>query len=238
MIPLFTPTNFEDAKPQQRLPVRCRYCQKVFYRPKHEIQSYINPRQSKTGDFCSSFCDAKYRNLGRRVPVSCDRCGASFSKTLSAIQKTRHNFCSQSCAARYHNSHKVTGTRRSKLEKWLEVQLVQAYPDLEFQFNRTDAIDAELDIYIPSLKLAFELNGIFHYEPIYGADKLKRVHANDHRKILACAERGIELCVIDNSKMTYFKEARALPIIQGIQSILDQAISRESVDPTLMSDAT
>jgi len=44
------------------------------------------------------------------------------------------------------------------------------YPDLVIHFNKKDAINSELDIYIPSLKLAFELNGIFHYEPIFGKE--------------------------------------------------------------------
>lgn len=60
-------------------------------------------------------------------------------------------------------------------------------------------------IYFPSLKLAFELNGIFHYEPIYGSDKLSSIQNNDHRKFAACHEAGISLCIIDTSKQTYFK---------------------------------
>jgi hypothetical protein len=98
------------------------------------------------------------------------------------------------------------------------------YPDLEFHFNRTDAIEAELDIYVPSLKLAFELNGIFHYEPIYGADKLERVHKNDHRKLLACAEHGIELCVIDSSSMKHFTEKRAIKFLDIIKNFLGQKV--------------
>ena len=36
---------------------------------------------------------------------------------------------------------------RSKLEKWLEEQLIKMYPNLEIHFNRKDAINSELDIY-------------------------------------------------------------------------------------------
>ena len=38
-----------------------------------------------------------------------------------------------------------------------------------------EAINSELDVYVPSLNLAFELNGIFHYEPIYGEKKLNQI---------------------------------------------------------------
>ena len=83
------------------------------------------------------------------------------------------------------------------------------FPSLEFHFNRKDTINSELDIYIPSLKIAFELNGIFHYEPIYGPEKLGQINNNDERKMQACIEHGIELCLIDVSTLTYFKPEKA-----------------------------
>ena len=97
-----------------------------------------------------------------------------------------------------------------------------------FKFNKTDDIDAELDIFIPSLRLAFELNGIFHYEPIYGDKKLASVQSNDHRKMLACAERGIELCVLDVSSIKNFKPLRVQKFLNIITGIIDQAIGRSS----------
>ena len=87
-------------------------------------------------------------------------------------------------------------------------------------FNGTDAIEAELDIYIPSLKLAFELNGIVHYEPIYGLDQLGKTQGNDHRKMLACAERGIDLCVLDVSHMKLFKEKAAQRYLDLLETVL------------------
>ena len=74
------------------------------------------------------------------------------------------------------------------------------YPILNINYNSRTDIKSELDIYIPSLKLAFELNGIFHYEPIYGKDQLSKIENNDNRKFQACLERGIELCIIDTRK--------------------------------------
>ena len=62
---------------------------------------------------------------------------------------------------------------------WLEEQLTSLYPKLDIHFNRKDTIGSELDIYIPSLNLAVELNGIFHYEPIFGKDKLSKIKTND-----------------------------------------------------------
>ena len=131
-------------------------------------------------------------------------------------------FCSRSCAATYNNTHKTKGTRTSKLEVWLAKKLQTLFPQIEFHFNRKDAINSELDIYIPSLKLAFELNGIYHYEPIHGNDKLTKIQNNDRRKFQACLEKGIELCIIDSSKLAYFKESNATPYLEIIQKIINQ----------------
>lgn len=123
----------------------------------------------------------------------------------------------------------------SKLERWLQEQLPALYPDLEFHFNRRDAIQGELDILIPSLKLAFELNGIFHYEPIYGAEKLTSIQDNDQRKFQACLERGIELCLIDTSSMKNFKEPGARKFLAIIQGILERVIGIEPTGSCLAS---
>jgi len=117
----------------------------------------------------------------------------------------KNNFCSLSCSAIYNNKNKKHGTRRSKLEVWLEKQLILLYPNLDIHFNRKDTIGSELDIYIPSINLAIELNGIFHYEPIFGNDKLNQIQENDISKSKACIDNEIDLCIIDTSGQKYFK---------------------------------
>ena len=93
---------------------------------------------------------------------------------------------------------------------------------MELHFNRKDAIGSELDIYIPSLKLAFELNGIFHYEPIYGDKKLNETQANDGNKFQACQAAGISLCVIDTSGQKYFKPASSQRFLDIITQIIEK----------------
>ena len=93
------------------------------------------------------------------------------------------------------------------------------YPNLKIEYNQTNAINGELDIYIPSLKLAIELNGIFHYEPIYGKEKLHAMKTNDKRKFQACLERGIELCIINTGK-TSFSEKTADKYLDIIKNLV------------------
>lgn len=219
---LFTETQFEEAKSRDLLPLKCEHCSKTFHKKKHRIQDVLAQKTNrKTFQFCSNECskaDKFPKNL-----VNCDNCGKEFHKE-KARQKNR-NFCCQSCANSYNTQNKKHGTRRSKLEVWLESQLSSRYPDLEFHFNRKDAIQSELDIYIPSLSLAFELNGIFHYEPIYGLEKLASIQNNDARKFQACLERNIELCILDVSQMNYFKESKATKFLDIICSIIDPKLT-------------
>lgn len=160
------------------------------------------------------------------VTVQCGQCGLSVVARKDHIKKSKsgHLFCNHHCAALYANSHKTVGTRRSKLEVWLEARLRALYPNLTLLPNDKTAINSELDFYFPELKLAFELNGIFHYEPIYGPEKLASIQNNDHRKFAACAEAGISLCIIDVSWMTHFKPLRAQRILSYMQEIVGQKL--------------
>ena len=143
--------------------------------------------------------------------------------------KSGNSFCSLSCAAKYNNTHKTNGNRRSKLEKYLEEKLIQLYPNIEILFNNKEAINSELDVYFPSLKLAFELNGIFHYEPIYGSEKLNRIQNNDNRKFQACLENEIELCIIDSSQQKRFNESTSEKYLKIIVDIIELKKSNISI---------
>ena len=218
MIPLYTEEEFKLAKSNDLLPCKCLYCNKTYNQTKHDLQTSLNPNHHRIGNYCSKKCQSLSQIT--KLNVLCANCGKEFGKTLSEIKKSKNHFCSQSCAAIYNNAHKIKGNRRSKLEKYLETELIKLYPNLEIHFNRKDAINSELDIYIPSLKLAFELNGIFHYEQIYGNDKLQQIQNNDKRKFQACAELGIELCVIDTSQQIYFKKQTSEKYLKIVNNIV------------------
>jgi very-short-patch-repair endonuclease len=203
--------------------LNCNNCQKDFpvSRSKYSFRrSSFKLRGIKI--YCSKECRNTGTNRNDSVNVTCKNCNVEFKKGYYAVKHHPNHFCTKSCAAKYNNTHKTHGTRRSKLEVWLEEQLSLNYPNLEIHFNRKDTINSELDIYIPSMKLAFELNGIYHYEPIHGSELLERIQNNDNRKFQACLERGIEFCIIDSSSLTYFKPTNAKKYLDIICKLISE----------------
>lgn len=174
--------------------------------------------------YCSENCRLAGRGRSKIEAVTCANCGKTFQPTNKpkARAKSTNRFCSCSCAASYNNKNKTTGTRRSKLEKWLEEKLSTLYPTLEIKYCDKTAINSELDIYIPSFKLAFELNGIYHYEPIHGQNKLEQIQRNDANKFQLCQENNISLCIIDTSQHKYVTEKSSKKYLDIIVEIIEQ----------------
>ena len=216
---LFSEEEFSLAKEKTLLPLKCDECFSTFSKSKKRIRDKANRELKK--HFCSSSCLTLNQTL--RPKYICKRCEKEFYRSPSQMVRSKNYFCSQSCSGSFNNSNKTHGTRRSKLEVWLEQELSALFPNLELHFNRKDAINSELDIYIPSLKLAFELNGIFHYEPIYGEEKLEKIQNNDERKFAACREAGISLCIIDTSSQKYVKPNTSQKYLDIILEIVNKA---------------
>jgi len=222
MKPLYTETEFKNAKSTDKLPCKCYHCGETFTSMKKSIKQEINHKRGRI-KFCSQTCNIANQKTSKLV--KCDNCGTEFMKKPNQINKSKNNFCSRSCNAIYNNKNKNWGTRRSKLEVWLEEQLTNLYPNLTIDYNKSDAIGSELDIFIPYLNLAIELNGIFHYEPIYGKDKLNQIQENDQSKSKACHDNKIDLCIIDTSGQKYFKTNSSQKYLDIITNILNERLS-------------
>lgn len=198
--------------------LECPQCGISFARKKHDLQSKFGPFNDRRNIYCSRQCLSN--SLVKKENVICAQCGKSFYKPLNQIKKTKNNFCSSICSGIYFNSHKTTGCRRSKLEIWIEEQLKIIFPLLIIFFNDIKTINLELDIYIPSLKIAFEINGIFHYKPIYGDIKFENIKINDNKRKNACLIHNIELITIDISlmKKIFSKRIRKIFTINSIKN--------------------
>ena len=110
------------------------------------------------------------------------------------------------------------------LTVWIQSKLDELYPNLEIHYNRKEAINSELDIYIPLLNLAFELNGVFHYEPIFGVDKLQKIQENDQSKSKACYDAKIDLCIIDTSNQKYVKPKTSQKYLDIMIKIINERL--------------
>lgn len=221
-----TQEEFDNMTYRGNVTLVCQECQTVCKTQKKSILTAWK-KSDRIAKFCSLKCSGLHYSKRSSKQVTCANCGKWFVKVFSSIKPNSNNFCTQSCSASFNNRNKKYGTRRSKLEMWLEVKLQQAYPGLTFIFNGKEAIGSELDIYIPSLKLAFELNGIFHFEPVFGKDKLDKTKRNDENKFQRCQEVGVSLCVIDTSAQKSFTEKSSLKYLNIIKEVLE--IARKEV---------
>ena len=168
--------------------ITCDYCHKLFIRSK----DYKVFEKS----YCSRNC--MYKAHDKRKYINCGFCNTVFLTEDKNIRKSKSGFvfCTRSCAAKYNNQFKIK-SNRSKIEIKFGEELQKLFPKLEFIFNDKIALNGyELDIYIPELKLAIEWNGIVHYQPIYGQDKLKNTQYKDYQKQLLCQKLNIDLIVI------------------------------------------
>ena len=224
---LYSEKQYGQARGKDLLPFECYYCTTIFFRSKTLIK-YETSTRKRLIKYCSKECQHKDKTTS--VTYNCGFCNIICTKHLHEYKNSKSGkiFCNQSCAAKYNNTHKTTGYRRSKIEVWIEEQLNILYPNLKILFNNKTAINSELDIYIPSLLLAFELNGIFHYEPIYGNNKLKQIQSNDKNKFFLCHQHNINLCIIDTSQMIHFKPLKAQKFLDIILVIIDQNLSTPS----------
>lgn len=207
----------EYKKKTKRVPANCTNCGKEFLYKVYDI-----------GIYKSNCCSRKCSNALKvtKIEVNCKQCGKIFSKVKSQCEKSPNHFCTKSCAATYNNTHKEYGYRRSKLEMYLEQEIKNKYDNLILECNSKTAIESELDFYFPEINLAIELNGIIHFEPIYGVKQLEKVQNNDKRKVIACYEKGIELAIIDSSNCKYLNENAKNKFKKIIFDLLDDAIER------------
>ncbi|MGI9036836.1 MAG: hypothetical protein ACR2GD_12470 [Pyrinomonadaceae bacterium] len=99
----------------------------------------------------------------------------------------------------------------------------------------------ELDIYIPSIKLAIEINGFLHYLPIYGTEKLEIIKRKDVQKIADAKKIKCKLVIVNISHIKYWNETKEFldaeyqqivkPLIQKLVSGLEMVSGRQGLEP-------
>ncbi len=212
----------------------CDFCGKLVFKPigNHpERPSRIlrntkfkrTIQKSKGHKFCDVQCQGKFNN--KQIEVNCEWCGKSRLKKLTEISKSKSgfSFCNKSCSASFNNTKKRK-SKRSKCEKFLFELIKNDFPTLDVIPNDKVILDGyEVDIAIPSINLCIEWNGIVHFEPIYGIEKLNNIQKRDSEKRQIAIKNKINLIVIPDlvSSEKYVKEA-----FFKIRQIIEQQMKR------------
>jgi len=215
--------------------VNCTVC--GIEHPKQK-EDFIKGMKTNKVFFCTRSCFAKYNTT--KIEVNCEQCNVTFVKKQNQIKNTKHNFCSKSCAATYNNKNKAYGIRRSKLEKIIEQNILNEFSKINFICNDKIAIGSELDFYFPDLRAAIQINGIFHYQPIYGQDKLDKIKILDEEKRNKCQEQNIKLYEIDCSTDKYLNKKLQNIRWNQIKDILNSLLLAEEagLDPNTYTGTT
>lgn len=129
----------------------------------------------------------------------CLHCNRPFFALGSRSYTSGRKFCSKSCATTFNNTAGKTGPTKGygKNERLLCQLLQAAFPNTLIKPNDRQVVPPyEVDIHIPSLRVAIEWNGIGHYAPVFGALEFERCTRADVVKAALLLEKGYTLFVV------------------------------------------
>jgi endogenous inhibitor of DNA gyrase (YacG/DUF329 family) len=196
-----------------------------------EVEKQISDVKRKKNAFCGKKCNYAYKKAGQQIP--CDLCGKLGKyKHKKYLTKAKHHYCGNNCKNIDLNSNPAFRPKkagRSKLEKELEMLLKTTYPNLQFTCNdRIVCSGIELDFYFSDLNLAIEINGPFHYEPIFGQKAYEFTKNNDYKKRAICEKKGVELIIIP--AVGNHTQKKLSLIMDGLKEVINFAITRKKND--------
>jgi len=181
-------------------------------KPKLGLREYFKNKCEKEGreykPSCEKLSPKPHKiNSEPLIDCKCGNCNNVIKRRLSDISKSKMKkvFCSKSCRMTVFNLEikELYGSSRSEPEKVLCEIISNNHTGIRILTNKKNVLSCryELDIYIPDKKIAIEINGITHYQPIYGEEKLLLIKERDRIKKEECEKLGITLLVFDISSL-------------------------------------
>lgn len=198
-------------KARALVPLECENCNNIFRKGKNNVLTAIKGHPDFALRFCSLKCYYASQIKKNWIDIQCAECGKLVNKQVSKIKDNKFSFCSKSCSAKFQNKHNTLGkSRKSKAETYLVKLIQEDFKDLEIKENVRNVLPSnlEIDIYIPAIKSAIEVNGLLHYFPIFGKEKLQDIKNKDKQKALEAKEVGCYLTVVNISQIKYWKETK------------------------------
>ena len=101
MIKCFSQLQFNYSKSRDLLPLKCKQCNKIFYKPKNQIQAALISKKNNIV-YCSHSCQSD--NKRKEIIIQCKQCNKRVVKKANQVKLYKNNFCSSSCSAKYNNS--------------------------------------------------------------------------------------------------------------------------------------
>lgn len=109
----------------------------------------------------------------------------------------------------------------SKLEKFLFQALISDGYKVEFHKEQVLVnTKLQIDIFLPTMNTAIEVDGPSHFEPVWGNESLQRNKKYDNKKTGLILGKGWNLIRIKQTKD--FSESRASLIYDNLKSTLDE----------------
>ena len=117
----------------------------------------------------------------------CSKHGVYEKWVYDVIERSTGNCKSSLCPKCY------TGPYRSSIEVAVE-EYIRSFTDIEIETNVKGYLGKkELDIYIPSIKLAIEVNGSYYHSTLGGSSDYLKDKLYHEEKFLECKKQGIHL---------------------------------------------
>lgn len=161
----------------------CPQCvkNKINLQKTKSTETFINEAIGKYGEEYD-YSKVHYVKSNEKVEIICKKHGSFFITPNSFLQGHGCPSCNRFC---------------SKKEQELREFIQEILPTEEIKFNVRDVIKHnELDIYIPTLKVAIEFNGIYWHSELY-------VNNNYHLdKLIKCNEQNITLIQVFEDEWT------------------------------------
>jgi very-short-patch-repair endonuclease len=118
-----------------------------------------------------------------------------------------------------NNAVRITSKVGSKLEKYIHKKLISDGYKVEFHKEQTLVnTKLQIDLFLPSINLAIEVDGPSHFAPVWGEDSLNRNKKYDSKKEGLILGRGWNLIRIIQTKD--YSDSRALLIYNQLLNLI------------------